>query len=636
MNVESSKPPSGRPRRRWRSLAVALALVAAGLLAPFAWRRGRDGNDQAVRSRLAVEVAPPIVSDAFPNTRPDVSYVGDRACADCHAEIAASFAQHSMGRSLAAVDVGSATAPPDATFEADGLEYAIEHRDGAVVHSETRRGADGAVVARIEAEVRYALGSGSHGISYLIERGDGYLDQSPISWYAQEGRWDLAPGYRASNPHFERPITPACLFCHAGRVEPVPGTSNRFEPPIFRDHAVSCERCHGPGELHVERLGGLDQDGRATIVNPALLEPRLREAVCEQCHLQGEVRVERLGRKATDYRPGLPLEAFLATFVRADAGASGAGQKAVGHVEQIRSSGCFKGSGGRLGCTSCHDPHRLPEPAIRVEHYRDRCLECHLQRAACALPEPDRLAESPEDDCTACHMPRAPVLDIVHATRSLHTIPRRAEDQPEPVDAFVPDPSSLVPMTVRDGEEVSGPNDRDRGVALALFGREKAGPLEAPGFARAVLSALESSLESHPGDLAAWEARAEALDILGEPVEALESAERAIALMPTERMLDLATLLAAGLGRADRAIAANDRLLEVNPTRSSYHFNRAQLLAHRGRWADVVDACRATLRLNPEDLDARRLLVQALVARGRRAEANAEFERLQGFDPTLR
>ena len=71
-------------------------------------------------------------------------------------------------------------------------------------------------------------------------------------------------------------------------------TLNRYRPPVFQGHEIGCERCHGPGELHVahpEIIGGRDM----TIVNPASLAPSLRDAVCEQCHLQGEKRVLRRG-----------------------------------------------------------------------------------------------------------------------------------------------------------------------------------------------------------------------------------------------------------------------------------------------------------------------------------------------------
>src|SRR5207249_3474992 len=132
----------------------------------------------------------------------------------------------------------------------------------------------------------------------------------PISWFSQKEQWDLSPGYTGDRL-FDRPIVPQCLFCHCNDARPVVGTVNRYEQPLFRWHAIGCERCNGPGELHVRSGDRLD------IVNPARLDPALREAVCEQCHLQGESRVARRGRESPfDYRPGLPLYAFSSVFVR--------------------------------------------------------------------------------------------------------------------------------------------------------------------------------------------------------------------------------------------------------------------------------------------------------------------------------
>jgi hypothetical protein len=70
-------------------------------------------------------------------------------------------------------------------FSLADLEYSIERRDGRVLHQETRRDASGRIIARNEAEVQFVLGSGSQGIGYLIER-DGFVFQSPISWYVQK------------------------------------------------------------------------------------------------------------------------------------------------------------------------------------------------------------------------------------------------------------------------------------------------------------------------------------------------------------------------------------------------------------------------------------------------------------------
>ncbi len=181
------------------------------------------------------------------------------------------FRQHPMGRSLA--PIGEAYRDGKATresagllFESQGLQYSIEHRDGHVFHQETRRDASGRIVAKNEAEVQFAVGSGRQGIAYLIEH-DGFLFESPLTWYSRKQRWDLSPGFEVSNYHFDRPIQPNCLFCHANRVEPMAGPINQYRPPIFQGHAIGCERCHGPGELHVARPTMVDGKDM-TIVNP--------------------------------------------------------------------------------------------------------------------------------------------------------------------------------------------------------------------------------------------------------------------------------------------------------------------------------------------------------------------------------
>jgi hypothetical protein len=343
--------------------------------------------------------------------------VGDAACAKCHAEIAAAYRSHPMGRSMAYPSAAALLADGD-LFEADGLTYSAERRDGRVFHQESLRDPKGNTIAREEAEVRYVLGSGKRGLSFLVERG-GRLYQSPISWYAQAKRWDLAPGYHEANQHFDRSIPVDCLFCHTNRVAIKEGKA-----PEFFGLTIGCERCHGPGELHIrrpERIEGQD----LTMVNPADLRPTgLREAVCEQCHLQATQRTVRSGHSPFEFRPGLPLETIFQVST-ADSDPSEK-QRSLGQVGQMHESRCYQASGGRLGCISCHDPHRLPDQAERVAYYRTRCLECHA-KLGCSLPAASRLAMSPDDDCTSCHMPRSLTTDIAHTSQTQHSIPRRAE-----------------------------------------------------------------------------------------------------------------------------------------------------------------------------------------------------------------
>ena len=361
----------------------------------------------------------------FKNVGAELAYVGDAACARCHREIAEAYHSHPMGRSLAAIADTSGGAPTNVTtglpIENKGIEYTIMRRDGRVFHKATRRDSDGTLLTEIEAEVQYALGSGTRGTSFLIDR-DGFLFLSPIAWFAQQKRWDISPGYGefATRPTFERAIQPDCLFCHANQFRPVTGTLNRYETPIFQGHAIGCERCHGPGELHVKRAGQSTEPD-LTIVNPATLATPLRDSVCQQCHLQGSVRFTRAGRGPLDYRPGLPLHEFFAVFLMKK-GNQGRFE-AVGHDEQMENSRCFIESKGQLGCISCHDPHRLPEPTTKVAYYRDRCLHCH-EKKGCALPSVERQSRGRADDCIACHMPRPAIANVPHTVATDHRVLR--------------------------------------------------------------------------------------------------------------------------------------------------------------------------------------------------------------------
>jgi hypothetical protein len=399
------------------AIALAVAAVAA------VWFVSGPGRFEWANPHASVPV--PFTSP-YANTRPGVAYVGDEACATCHAEITDSFKRHPMGRSMTTPEAVMPEAEGH-VFEADGLAYVIERRDGEVVHKEVPfdPGAPGPAGVTAEAVVKYVIGSGTRGYAFLVER-DHRLYQSPIAWYTQEEQWDLAPRYREHNLHFGREITPGCLFCHTNRFDTAEGKST-----VFHGLAIGCERCHGPGELHVREATAVQGKDR-TIVNPADLRPlALRENVCEQCHLLGSDRIERSSQAELAYRPGLPLEDFL--LITTSQYDPERRRAAVGHVEQMRMSGCYHGSRGELGCVSCHDPHRLPEPSEKVAYYRGRCLECHASRG-CSLPLETRLARDTQNACASCHMPPATLSGIAHTALTDHRIPR-GTDRPAPATA---------------------------------------------------------------------------------------------------------------------------------------------------------------------------------------------------------
>lgn len=222
---------------RVRVLIAAAVLVCGGAAAVYLFwpRSGSIPDDPPPDPRLAGDVQ-------YRNVRPDVVYLGDAACAPCHASICASYHRHPMGRSAARPD----PAVPSAQFTAFGnVQYRVEVRDGKVLHTEVIPGADGQPASVTAAEVMAVIGSGTRGKSYLCAR-DGSLWQSGVSWFSEKPGWDASPAFWPGR-HARRAVQPECLFCHVNRAEPVSGTNNRYKEPVFGDQfAIGCERCHGP------------------------------------------------------------------------------------------------------------------------------------------------------------------------------------------------------------------------------------------------------------------------------------------------------------------------------------------------------------------------------------------------------
>jgi hypothetical protein len=541
-----------------------------------------------------------------------------------------------MGRSVATVAAATRAepraAPAGAEFGAGGYQYTVERRGDRLIHREQKLDA-GEPVASVEAAVAYALGSGERGYSFLVER-DGFLAQSPVAWYAQEQRYDVAPGYHDRNFHFERVILPACLSCHVDGSRPAGGAYNRYATPLDL-RPIGCERCHGPGALHIRRPslgpGGVDP----TIVNPRHLIPALRESVCEQCHLQGADRVLRAGRDEGDFRPGLPLDEFVAVFVEPTV--SG-GSRAVGQVEQMHASRCYAESAGALGCISCHDPHRRPPPDERVAHYRTSCLACHEARG-CRLPEPDRRARQADDSCVECHMPRRGTKDIAHTAMTDHRILRSETAGTAEATADLQARGAGADAVVRfPSSRRAGPSgaeaDRDLGIALFHAARERWRQGGATDLASRASVLIDSAIAERPDDVPALEARAHLLWMRGRTDLARGAFEVGLALKPDdERLLEGAAALAGATGRRDEAVALLRRAAAVNPYRADYSRRLAVLQAEMSRWADAAGSARVALGLDISLVDARIALVVSEARRGDLAAARDELRRLHTLDP---
>ena len=353
--------------------------------------------------------------------------------------------------------------------------------------------------------IDYVIGSGNHASGYLLDLA-GHLFQSPVAYYTSRHTYDLAPGYEGvSNPDFTRPVSEGCLFCHSGTALHVPGTSNQYRSPPFSAEAITCERCHGSAERHLN-------DPRAgTIINPAKLEPAARDSICEQCHLLGVGRVLNPGKRFGDFRPGQRLEDVFTTYVNVSQNGTGAEKfKVISHVEQLARSTCARESHGQMWCGTCHDPHN--KPVGPVEFFRSKCLACHTEKFPGSHP-------GKESNCIGCHMPRRDAKDGGHTAFTDHKIQRRPEAQ-----QVLPENTDIAAWR----EPAPDLQKRNLGIAYVNVGGER----RFPPFVVRGYRMLTEVQEQFSNDSAVFTAMGSALLMGKQSTEAELAFERALQLDP--------------------------------------------------------------------------------------------------------
>lgn len=585
-----------------------MALVLSGVII-FSVLRNMNDMDSAARTLRVAPPEPPADLHDF---------VGSTRCATCHEDIAQTYQRHPMARSAGPVLNLPATDPSNVaseSFDAGRLRYQVDRRGDDLVHHAKFVDAQGETICDHAVDVRYAIGSGVRGQSYLIDRG-GILFQSPISFYTKEHRWDLSPGYPADQRmRFERRVGDTCLFCHAGRVASS-GRDNNYGKTPFLEASIGCERCHGPGRQHVELYESVDASlsGETLIVNPVRLEPGLRDSVCFQCHLSAN-RVLRYGRQHHDFRPGQAMEDVWTVFVK-DAGTTRNDEDhAVSHVQQMRSSKCYLGSERRLTCVSCHDPHQVPLPERKPEFYRNRCLKCHNQRG-CRIPLSERLRPPAMNSCIHCHMPHRDAADVAHTTQTDHRIPRSPLQPGRRAGG-----KERQSLTFFDGANKRLPEweaARARGLAiLREFYNDRDRDLldEAERL-------LSQSLESVSEDTSVLSSLGQIHYLRKNDQQARAYLETANKLLPDdEETLELLAIICSRTGDYDSGLNYLGRFIKLNPWRAEVHARRSHMQAVFGDLDGAIDSAERGLNLDPSLTPLRAELVDLYKKAGRNADS---------------
>lgn len=435
-------------------LLAAVFAVSVSFLG-FAKRPSNSKPDDDGSPARDLFPLPPLSTSPFLNVQPGVAFIGSAACAECHTANHKSYLLTPHSRALANLDPN--LEPPDGSYQhkPSGRSYRVYRQGNQLHHEEILRSEDGKEIARIDLPIRYLVGSGHFTRSYLVEV-NGFLHESPITWYTSKKKWDMSPGYDSPRHQgFERIVPIECLACHAGRVEREAGTEHRFH---FHEQAIGCENCHGPGALHEEihrtkRLVNGEEDW--SIVHPGKLSRSLKEAICASCHQSGAATVYNRGQRVEDIRPGMPLSDYRIHY-QFDRGNEK--MTVVGHIDQLHQSACYQKSDD-LTCVTCHDPHQKSIPSNPVAYFKEKCLSCHSAHP-CRLELAARLKKDPGDNCTTCHMPRGDT-DIPHIAFTHHRIGKHLAETPA-VAKSIP---GLVPA-----DDVShlSPSEQRRNLGLAF------------------------------------------------------------------------------------------------------------------------------------------------------------------------
>jgi tetratricopeptide (TPR) repeat protein len=625
-------------------ITVAIFSIGLGVVAPAAW---------------------PAVDNA---------YVDSAVCSQCHAAKSRTYRQTGMGRSFYRLTTETAVEnfrsglpfyhPASETY------FNMLERGGKYFQRRWQIGFDGRETNVEEKQIDYVLGSGNHGRTYLHLTSRGTLQQLPLGWYAEKGGyWGMNPGYdRADYQGSTRAIHYECMFCHnaypripAGHEEP--GAEAQYLEPI--PQAIDCQRCHGPGQKHVEaaqRKGATAQQIRAGIVNPARLSPEREMEVCLQCHLETTSRLlphslQRFNGGPFSYIPGQPLADFRLSFDMA------AGKNADFQVDhagyRLRESACFLKSDGKLRCTTCHDPHSIPRGEAAAAHYNAACQTCHKVSAQ------TRVEHTAGANCVACHMPKRRTDDAVHIVMTDHKIVRlkpagdllaeKTEIHESPATSYrgevVPYLPPALPQDSEDSlygalAQITDRSNLDAGLnqLAALIGRLH--PVQA-GFYAGLGEGYRSAGDL-PRAIASFEEAARRapnseivqLELGNAFMEAKQwaKAERAFRTATKLGQDDAAAwgLLGWALWQQDKPAEAKgdlEKAIELNPDAADMHNYLASLLMGSGDLPGAESQFRAALAIDPGVAEWQTNLAMLLASRGGFPEGREHFERSIRLDP---
>ncbi len=621
---------------------------------------------RAIEISLTLVVTPALAAVLFAGcpspedrlARPGVTaatYVGYRACVDCHKREFSLWKTSDHARAMDVPDDSTVLGDFDnATFTQHGITSRFtKNHDGYFVRTE---GEDGKLH---DYRISYVFGYRPLQ-QYLIQFPGGKLQTLPLCW---DSRPKESGGQRWFHIYGNERIPPRdilfwtriaqnwnymCAECHSTNLLKNYDRQERKYATSWTDISVACEACHGPGSEHVAWANTISKGGKPEAGELMGLTVRLKDPdrgtwtmdvktgnstrttplksdvlleTCARCHV-------RRSQLREPYVPGQPLMTTHLPSLLEEHLYFADGQI----MDEVYEYGSYKQSKmyqRGVICSDCHEPHSMKVFALD----NTLCYRCHLAEKFGARDHHFHNPDSTGASCIDCHMPTRTYMGVDVRRDHSYRIPRPTftERFGVPNTCNACHPGKSVRWATQFMTKWYGRKGLDTAHYAAALHAGRTGSPDAPDLlaglagdrgAPAIVRATSlSMLQRYPGEVAAGAIRRALID--GEPLLRLGAVQALSVLPPAERfyqakhllrdellavrveatgaLLDvpLTSLPAEGQDLLEKAIAEYRSVQEFNADHPSAHMNLGNMALRNRDFVTAEAEYRAAIDMEP-------------------------------------